>query len=326
MGIAKLPITLACHGYDRVQALKDGSVQPEGVDLRFIDLPVEEIFYRQSNFLEFDASEIGMSQLVLRDPQSLPFVAVPAFVSRMFRHSCVFVDPDRGISRPEDLRGKRVGVPEYPMAAAIWVRGFLADDFGVHPEELEWFTGGLETPGRVAKVAVTLPPDIHVEALPLDQTLNDWLDDGRLDAYIGPRAPRNPRLRRLFPDFETAESDYYRRTGVYPIMHCVAIRRELYEREPWLAQSLFKAFVAAKAQALRDLSNTSSLQSMLPWSHGMLERAQQVFGTDIYPYGVEASRGTLETMIRYCREQHLTGHECEIDRMFAANTYGEYKI
>ena len=319
-------MTLACHGYDRVQPLKDGTVQPEGIELRFIDLPVEEIFFRQGSFLEFDASEIGMSQLMLRDPRQLPFVAIPAFVSRMFRHSCIFVNPERGIRCPEDLRGKRIGVPEYPMAAAIWVRGLLADDYGVTPDQIEWFTGGLETPGRVAKVKIELPSDIHVQAIPSNETLNVWLESGRLDGYVGPRAPKTDRVARLFPNFENVEADYFRRTGVYPIMHCVAIRRELYEREPWVAQSLYKSFVAAKDVALREMDQTSSLQTMLPWMHAMLASTKTLMGPDIYPYGVDASRKTLETMARYCREQHLVPQTAAIDELFARNTYAEYKI
>lgn len=276
--------------------------------------------------MEFDVSEIGMSQLVLRDPRQLPFVAIPAFVSRMFRHSCVFVRSDAGITRPEDLRDKRIGVPEYPMSAAIWVRGFLADDYGVTPDQVRWFTGGLETPGRVAKVHVELPASIDVKPIPPDRTLNDLLAAGELDGYVGPRAPRSQNMRRLFPDFEAVETDYFRRTGVYPIMHCVAIRRELYEREPWVAQSLFKAFCAAKDVALSEMDHTSSLQTMLPWMHAMLERAKELLGPDIYPYGLEPNRATLETLGRYCLEQHLVREQRPIEQLFAPNTLAEYKI
>src|SRR3990172_1581559 len=229
-----LTLTVACHGYDRVQALIDGTVRAEGIDLRMLALPVEEIFWRQLRHFEFDASELSMSAyLIGRSRGDLPLIAIPVFPSRVFRHSCIYVNPKKGITRPEDLVGKRIGVPEYHMTAALWIRGMLADDYGVTPDRILWFTGGLEQAGGGEKFKLELS-DVHVEAIPSHRTLNEMLEAGELDGYIGARQPpafRSGIVVRLFPEYEQVEMDYYRRTGIFPIMHVLAIREELLDRK-----------------------------------------------------------------------------------------------
>ncbi len=327
----KLALTVACHGYDRVQALRDGTVQVAGIDLRMITLPVEEIFWRQIRHLEFEASELSMSAyLIGRSQGDLPFIAIPVFLSRFFRHSCIYVNPAHGISEPKDLVGKRIGVPEYHMTAALWIRGMLAEDYGIMPNQILWFTGGLDNPGRVEKFNLQLP-DVDVEAIPSRRTLNEMLENGELDGYMGARQPRaftrgEPALVRLFPDYEQVEMEYYRRTGIFPIMHVVVIREELCRREPWVAMSLYKAFVAAKDYALVEMGNTAALQYALPWMWSSLERTRALMGWDIWPYGVESNRVTLEKMLEYSHQQGLSKRKLSIEEIFASTTLDEFKI
>ncbi len=328
----RLPLTIACRNYDRVQPLIDGTVQPEGIDLRVISLPVEETFWRQVHHREFDGSELSMSSyLVGRSRGSLPFIAIPVFPSRYFRHSCVFVNPASGIQRPEDLRGKRVAVPEYQVTAALWIRGFLADDYGVTADQISWFTGGMDDAGREEKIQLELPPNISIESIPKGRTINEMLDNGEFDAYIGPRIPRafwrdDNRLVRLFPDYETVEADYFKRTGIFPIMHVIALREETYQANPWVAMSLFKAFAQAKAVALRQMEDASALQYMLPWMLAALEKARSLMGKDFWPYGVESSRTTLEKITQYSYDQGLSRRKLDVDELFAPNTLDEFKI
>ena len=325
-----LTLTVACHGYDRVQALIDGTVRAEGIDLRMLALPVEEIFWRQLRHFEFDASELSMSAyLIGRSRGDLPLIAIPVFPSRVFRHSCIYVNPRKGITRPEDLVGKRIGVPEYHMTAALWIRGMLADDYGVTPDRILWFTGGLEQAGREEKFKLELS-DVHVEAIPSHRTLNEMLEAGELDGYIGARQPpafRSGIVVRLFPEYEQVEMDYYRRTGIFPIMHVLAIREELFRREPWVAMSLYKAFRAAKDHALREMDTTgAALQYALPWMWPGLERARALMGKDIWPYGVEANRSTLEKILEYSYRQGLSRRKLAIEEIFAPNTLDEFRI
>ncbi len=327
-----LPLTVACHGYDRVQALRDGTIRAEGIDLRMIDLPVEEIFWRQLHHFEFDVSEVSLSSYVMgRSRDQLPLIAIPVFPSRYFRHNCIFVNPAKGIKRPEDLKGKRMAVPEYQMTAAVWARGLLQDDYGVHPRDVEWFTGGVSDPGREEKLALELPPDVHVTPIPTHRTLNEMLESGELDAYMGARIPPvanrgDGTLVRLFPDFETVEAEYYRRTHIFPIMHVLAIRQDVYEANPWIAMNLYKAFLAAKNHCLREMDHTSALQYALPWMWPGLERAKALIGPDFWPYGVDQSRPTLEKFVEYSYEQGLSRRRMTVEELFAPNTLDEFKI
>jgi 4,5-dihydroxyphthalate decarboxylase len=318
-----LTLTVACRGYDRVQALRDGSIKPDGITLRFLDLSVEEIFFRQQRYQEFDVSEMGMSLLMVREPADLPYVAIPAFVSRMFRHSCIFVNPEV-IQSPADLVGKRIGVPEYQMTAAIWIRGLLADEYDVTPDKINWFTGGLEEPGRVQKVPLNIP-GVAIQPIPQDRSIDEMLRSGELDGYIGARTPpsfASGHIVRLFPDSEEMEADYFRRTGLYPIMHSMVLRREIHEREPWVAGSLYKAFTAAKDKAIAEMATTASLQSTIPWMHASLERTRAVLGSDYWPYGFDANRPTLEKLVDYCADQHLSPRRVRAEEYFAASTLG----
>jgi 4,5-dihydroxyphthalate decarboxylase len=324
-----LPLTLACGEYDRTIALALGDVRPNGIDLTYLRLPVEETFWRMTRHHEFDAAEMSMSSYLLRRSRGDDAViAIPVFTSRFFRHSCLFVHADSGIERPEDLKGKRIGVPEYQMTAAVWIRGFLDDDYGVKPTDLTWYRGGLEQPGRVEKLTIDIP-DLDLRSIGEDQTLSAMLAAGELDALMGARAPSSfdgVRVKRIFPDFRTVEADYFRRTGIFPIMHTVVIRRDLLDRQPWVARSLYDAFSAAKDHAMAQIGNSVALHATLPWLIAEVEETRALLGDDFWPYGVEPNRETLEALARYSHEQGLAARRVPIEELFAPSTLDEYRI
>lgn len=328
----KLHLTVACGDYDRTKALLDGSVQPEGIRLNYLPLQAEEIFWRMGGHKEFDASEMSLSnQITMVSRGNPPFVAIPVFPSRFFRHSCVFINVDSGIKRPEDLKGKKIGAPEYSITAAVWIRGMLQDDYGVKTHEMQWFVGGQEEPGRKERVALKLPPEIKVAPIPNDKTLNGMLESGEIDALISARAPSSfvkgsPKVQRLFPNYKEVEVDYYRRTKIFPIMHVLVIRGDVYERHPWVARSLYKAFCEAKDRAIQAMRITNTLVCSLPWLFAEIEQVKQLFGSDWWPYGIEPNRHVLETLIRYMGEQGLIDRPLKVEEVFAPSTAGEFKI
>lgn len=328
----KLHLTVACGDYDRTKALQDGAVQPEGIRLNYLPLQAEEIFWRMGGHREFDASEMSLSNhITLVSRGNSPFVAIPIFPSRYFRHSCIFINTDSGIKRPEDFKGKKIGAPEYSITAAVWIRGMLQDEYGVRTHEMQWFVGGQEAPGRKERVALKLPPEIRVSPIADDKTLNGLLESGELDGLISARAPScfvkgSPKIRRLFPNYKEVEMDYYKRTKIFPIMHVLVIRRDVYEQHPWVARSLYKAFCEAKDRAIQAMHITNTLACTLPWLFAEIDLLKQVFGSDWWPYGIEPNRPLLETLIRYMGEQGLIDRPLKVEEVFAANVAGEFKI
>jgi 4,5-dihydroxyphthalate decarboxylase len=326
-----LRLTLASGHYDRTEALRDGRVRPEGIELTYLMLSVEEIFWRMARYREFDASEFSLGgYLVRRGRGADDLIAIPVFPSRFFRHSCVFVHADAGIAEPGDLRGKRVGVPEYEMTAAVWVRGFLADDYGVRPHEMEWVQGGLEDPGRIPFEHAE-PPGVTIGFAPTGRTLAQMLAAGEIDALVTARTPSTFRqeggsVRRLFADPWAVERDYFQRTGVFPIMHTVAIKREVLDANPWVASTLFKAFETAKALAMDDLTQTSALPVSLPFLVAHAYETRALMGDDFWPYGLEGNRKTLETFVRYMHEQGLIPEPLPIESLFPASTQRTFRI
>ena len=324
-----LPLTLACGLYDRTVALALGDVRPAGIDLNYLRQPVEETFWRMTRHGEFDAAEMSLSSYIIRrsrgdDSQ----VAIPVFVSRFFRHSYVFVNAESGIEQPEDLHGKRMAVPEYQMTAAVWIRGFLEDDYGIRASDMRWFQGGMEQTGRIEKVPIEIP-GVEIEPIGPDQTLSAMLAAGEIDALMAARAPSTfdgERVRRLFPEYRTVEADYFRRTGIFPIMHTVVIRREVLERHPWVARSLYDAFCAAKDLALTELGDAPALTASVPWLKADVEEARSLMGEDYWPYGLEPNRKTLEALARYDHEQGLAERLVPIEELFAESTLDEYRI
>jgi 4,5-dihydroxyphthalate decarboxylase len=322
----KLQLTVATWDYDRVRPLIDGRVKIEGCDVNYLVMPVEECFHRAYFHGEFDVAEIGLSPfLIALSRGTAPYVAVPAFLSRMFRHSAVYTRADRGIDTPQDLRGKRIGVPEYQMSAVLWVRGFLKDDYGIEASDIRWVQGGLEKFGRKDKFPLNLPKDFPLTIAADGQSLSDMLAAGDLDAVISARAPscfidRHPQVKRLYADYRSAEKEYYARTGLFPIMHALGVRRDMAQKHPWLPASVYKAFSEAKHIADGDLREVTALKIGLPWVTAELESTQTIMGDDFWPYGIEPNRKTLEAMARYSYEQGLAVRRLDVDEIFAAST------
>jgi 4,5-dihydroxyphthalate decarboxylase len=327
-----LRLVFAAGDYDRTRALLDGAIRPEGIDLTYVPLEPEEIFWRMLQYQDFDVSELSMSAYITWTVRGdCPFVAIPAFLSRTFRHGCIFVNAHAAIREPADLRGKRIGVPDYHMTAALWIRGMLEHEYGVRAADVEWYQGGLQEPGRVERVEYHLPPEIRLSAIAPDQTLDAMLVAGDLDAVFTARMPPSfyrgdPRVARLFPDYRTAEREYFRKTGLFPIMHCVAIRRRLYEEHPWVAPNLMKALDESKRVALERAYDCNALRYTLPWLVPELEETMRLMGPDPWPYGVAPNRPALEAMCQYAHEQGLTARRVAVEELFAPNTAAMYRI
>jgi 4,5-dihydroxyphthalate decarboxylase len=329
--MSRLPITVATWDYDRVRALTDGRVTIEGCDVNYLTMPVEECFERAFFHGEFEVAEIGFSPFLIalsRGPT--PYVAVPVFLSRMFRHSAVYIRSDRGINGPADLRGKTIGVPEYQMSAVLWFRGYLKDEFGIAPKDINWVQAGLENPGRRDKFPLNLPQGFPL-ASRNDTSLSKLLADGEIDGIMSARTPScyinsHPQVRRLFPDYRAAERDYYKKSGIFPIMHALGIRRDVYEKNRWLAASVYKAFLKAKRIADAEFEETTALKIGLPWVTAEYEATVAAMGRDFWSYGVEPNRKTLTTMARYSYEQGLAVRELTVEEMFAEGNLRETRV
>ncbi|OLE18466.1 MAG: 4,5-dihydroxyphthalate decarboxylase [Betaproteobacteria bacterium 13_1_20CM_3_63_8] len=312
--MSALRLTLACWDYDRTRALIDGRVQPEGIDLVYLIQPVEETFFRMMRYREFDCSEMSLSSYVASlNSESPPFIAIPVFPS------------------PDELKGRRVGVPEYQMTAPVWIRGILSDDYGVKVTDVEHLSGGEEEPGRDEKLKLDLPPQIRLRPIGPSQTLSRMIADGEIDALVTARAPstfhREPdKVRRLFEQYVEIEKFYYRRTKIFPIMHTVVVRRDVYAKNPWVAQSLYKAFVAAKQIAYDLYNQTAAMPAMLPWLTAHLDEAKRELGEDWWPYGLEPNRHVLDTFLRYHHEQGLSKRRFKTEELFARETLAAYKV
>jgi 4,5-dihydroxyphthalate decarboxylase len=330
--VSRLRLSLACWNYDRTRALMDESIKPDGIDLTYLNLPVEETFFRMLRNREFDVAEMSLSSYTVsmfREPRA--FVAIPIFPSRMFRHSSIYINAHSGIREPKDLIGKRVGTPEYQMTAPVWIRGILADHYEVPVNSVTYCTGGEEETGRSEKLKLELPPGMRVEPIGEHQTLSAMLASGEIDALHTARMPSTfisapDKVKRLFPNYEQVEKQYYRDTGIFPMMHTVAIRREVYEEHRWIAQSLYKAFVAAQRATYDDLHVTAALKAMLPWLTAHVEDTRALMGDDFWPYGFARNRQTLETFLRYHHEQGLSQRLLTPEELFVPETMEAFKV
>lgn len=322
-------LTMTCWNYDRVQALLDGRVGVPGVELAHeIQYPTQ-IFARAFTEAPYDISELSASSYVMQLARDeCPYVALPAFVSRAFRHGGFYIRTDRGIEGPKDLQGRLVGVPEYQMTMALWARGLLADEYGVDTDAIRYRTGGTNEPGRKERLALDLPAHMDVEPIPDGTSLNDLLVSGELDAVIAPSPPLafsagDARVARLFSDTRTVERDYYRRTGIFPIMHLIGIRRELADANPGLARGLYDALLESRRLAMRDLEVTATASANrvhLPWLASEWEETRALMGADFWPYGVARNRAALEALCRYSVAQHLAPRHLTPERLFHPET------
>ncbi len=328
----KLRLTIACSNSDRTRAIADGRVAIDGIEPIWLALPIEEIFFRMLRHREFDAAELSLSSYVLSLFAENPsLTAIPVFPSRVFRHSCIFVHHESGIREPKDLAGKRVGVPEYQMTAGVWIRGILSDDYGVPVASVRYFRGGEEEPGRPEKIPLSLPSGIHLEAIGDRKTLSAMLAVGEIDALYTARMPStfangSGKVRRLFANYEEVERDYYSRTKIFPIMHVIAIRRDVYKKSPWIAQSLVQAFARAKEIASAELYEAGALPVMLPWLVRHVEETHELMGADFWPYGLEPNEHTLQTFLRYSFEQGLAKRRLKPQELFASESLESFRV
>ena len=316
--MANIALTLACQNYDHTRALADGSSPVEGIELKVIHIsPPSQIFLRMLNNEEFDVSEMSLSNyMIALASGDRRFIALPVFPSRVFRHSYVWINTHAGIEKPEDLKGKRIGIADYSMTALLFTRGFLTHQYAVRPEEIHWFRR------RREHVSMAPPEGIRIDNIGKDETLDELLEQRRLDAVALTQPPHgfvqgSPNIRRLFPDARAEEADYYRKTNIFPIMHTVVMRRALYEKEPFLAVRLTEAFQAAKEKSYQRLEEHCL---PLPWLNLDYEFARSVMGREIYAYGVKASLPTLEAATLYAHEQGLTRRKLEVRELFAPET------
>jgi len=329
--MSKLKLSVAIGNYDRVRTLLDGSVQIDGVDPIFMTLPPEEIFFRAFRTVDFDICELSMSSFTVKTAEgTCPYVGVPAFVSRAFRHNSIYVRTDR-IKSPADLKGKRIGLPEYQLTACVWARIILEDDHGIKPSDVTWVRGGIDDPSRPEKITIKLPGGVRLENAPEGKTISQLLEAGEIDAFVAPRAPslagkRHPHIGWLFPDPIAAGRDYYRRTGLFPIMHVTGIRRTLVERHPWLPAAVLKAFTQAKAKCLEELEDTSATKCTLPFVEEELKAARDLMGHDFWSYGLAPNRKVLETFLRHHHAQGLSARLLAPEELFHPSTHESFTI
>jgi 4,5-dihydroxyphthalate decarboxylase len=329
--MADLQLSIACGDYDHIRDLTSGKVRAEGISLLPSHLPVEEMFFRFTKFQAWDISEMSFAKAMAIVSQPNPWLAlIPVFPSRAFRHSSIYVRSDRGIRTPADLAGKKVGIPEWAQTAAIYSRGMLASEYGVDLSSIDWYQAGVNEAGRREKVSLQLPPDIRYTPCP-EHSLSGMLADGTLDAVLSARAPnvffQKPHMvQRLFPDYRTAEWAYWKKTQVFPIMHVIALRRELYERHRWIVANLMEGFEQAKQRSLKRMADITASSVPLPWVSDYAGQSQQIMGEDFWPYGIEANRPTLEMFSRCAHQQGITTHHMALEEIFVPEALERVKV
>lgn len=328
----KLTLSVAMGDYDRTRPIVDGRVAIDGVDPVCMLLSPEEMFFRAFRQQAFDISELSISSYCVSVARGSPhYIAIPVFLSRAFRHTSVYIRKDRGIDKPEDLKGRRIGIAEYQLSANVWVRGILEQDFGIQGADITWVRGGMDTPGRPEKIELDLPDDIRIEQAPAGSSLNDMLAAGDIDGFIGPRWPRcfgegHPNVGRLWPDSVAAASDYFARTGIFPIMHVVGVRKTLADQHPWLPAALQKAFTTAKGLAIDALRDTSATKVTMPFVEDNLATVSELMGQDYWPYGIADNTSTLQAFCDMHFRQGLSPRLLAIDELFHPSTLESYSL
>ncbi len=329
--MSKVHVTLAMSDYDHVRDFTQGKVEAEGLDITFLDLTVEETFHRFTNYREWDISEMSMGKyvsFVSQGDDSL--TAIPVFPSRIFRQSSIFVRADGGLERPEDLAGKRVGLPEWAQTAAIYTRGYLVHQVGIPLADIDWVQAGVNQSGRDEKVELRLPEGVRLTPV-ADRSLNDMLLAGDIDAVMTAHPPTSflggdPTVVRLIENYREVEEAYYRETGIFPIMHTIAIRRAVFEAHPWIAMNVFKAFDEAKRRSLERVSAVTAPRVPIPWCFESVARAKALFGEDYWPYGIEPNRVTLEAFLRFAHEQGVCHREVAVEELFPKEVQSVFKV
>ena len=326
-----LPLTIAINDYDHVRDLLTGRVEAEGIALTALNYTVEEIFFRFVRFREWDISEMSMGKYVsLRAGGDDTLTAIPVFPSRLFRHSGIYVRSDGAVQAPGDLTGKRIGVPEWSQTAVVYMVGLLRGEYGVALEDVDWVQAGVNEPGRPEKATLQLPERLRLTRV-ATKTLDAMLKAGELDAVMSAHPPASyeagePWIRRLFEDHVPVELTYYRKTGVFPIMHTIAIRREVYDRHRWIAMNLLEAFEAAKRRSLERLREYNTARIPLPWLPARTKEIATIFGEDFWPYGIEANRRTLDAFLGFAHEQGVCQRPLKVEELFAPETATRFRV
>jgi 4,5-dihydroxyphthalate decarboxylase len=329
--LSRLKLTLATSHYEHVSDLVMGRVPVEGVELTCLNLQVEEIFFRMFSYRDFDVSEVSMAKFSsLASQGSSPFVGIPVFPSRVPRHSSIYVRRDGAVKQPSDLKGKRVGVPEWAQTAAVYSRGLLHHQYGVDLASIEWIQAGVDQPGRQEKVKLKLPPGINYRAAPT-KSLGGMLISGEIDAALSAHPPLcfdegHPNVVRMFEDYLEIEQRYVKETGIYPIMHAVAMRREIFEAHPWVAVSLLNAFEESKRRSLARVLSPTTSSLPIPWCYELARRAQDIVGADPMPYGVEANRTTLDAFLQYANEQGVIHRPLKPEELFPPQVQKSFRV
>jgi 4,5-dihydroxyphthalate decarboxylase len=324
-------LTMALSDYDHVRDLVSGRVPVAGVDLTCLTFEVEEIFFRFTRHREWEVSELSLAKYcALRGRDDDSVVAIPVFPSRSFRHAALYVRPDGPVDDPGALRGGRIGIPEWTITAVVWGRGVLAEEHGVALTDVEWVQGGTNEPGRIETLAVEVPDGVRVRAVP-DAALNDLLIAGELDAILAPHAPDgftdgSGRIVRLFSDHRAVEEDYYRRTGVFPIMHVVVLRADVHAAHPWIAGNLVTAFTEAKERSLQRALDTNAPSFPVPWGPAHARWTTELFGADPWPYGIDANRVTLDAFLRFAHEQGVCARRLDVEKLFAPEVREAFRV
>ncbi|HSQ02868.1 MAG TPA: 4,5-dihydroxyphthalate decarboxylase [Burkholderiales bacterium] len=324
----KLRLSLALDEYDHTRDVISGRVPVEGVELITMSLQIEEIFYRNTLYHEWDVSELSMGKYVaLRSQGDETFTAIPVFVSRQFRLSMIYVREGGGISRPEQLAGKRIGLPEWAQTATVYSRGYLAHTARVPLESIDWVQAGVHQTGRVEKVKLNLPPGLKLRRVS-DRTLDDLLLAGELDAVLSARAPRSlgKGIVRLFPDYRPVEEEYYRNTGIYPIMHVIVVRTEVLRQHPWVAMNLMRAFEEAKRRSYARLDEIGVSAVPVAWLADYIGQMKSLFGDDFFPYGVDKNRVTLDAFLQFAHEQGVCHRRLQVEELFPKQVLTSFKV
>ncbi len=330
-GQARLVLTGALNTCDHVNDLLSGTVRADGIHLNLLSLPIEEIFFRFTHNQEWAVSEMSFAKYMALTAQGgAPMVALPVFTSRMFRHSAIYVRQDRGIQSPKDLEGKTVGIPEWAQTAGVYVRGMLAEHYGVDLSSIKWLQAGVNQPGRQEKVALNLPSGIHYESRP-QSSLDQMLHSGEIDAAITARPvnaflEQRTNIQRLFPNFREQETEYFRETGIFPIMHLIVLRRSDFEANRWIAMNLFKAFDEAKNRSAERLLDITASSVPLPWASALAHELSNDFGDELWPYGIEVNRRTLEAFCRFSFNQGVASRHVEVGELFPREVHKSFRI
>ena len=329
--MSKLSLTMAIPEYDHTRDVVSGRVPVEGIDLTCLIYPVEEIFYRFIVYKEFDVAEISFAKYSALIAQgNTDFFALPIFPSRVFRHSSLYVRDGGSVKTITDLKGRKVGIPEWAQTAAVYSRGFLQDQYGIELSSIHWVQAGVNQPGRVEKVDLKLPKGVEITRI-ADKSLNEMLLSGEIDAALVARAPDafvkgNPKIRRLFDDFMDVETDYYKKTGIFPIMHAVAVRRDVLDKNPWVARNLFTAFEEAKRRSIERVQEATISLFPIPWYFEHARRGMELLGKDYFPYGIEPNRKTLEAFLKWGHEQGVCKRLVDVDEMFPDSLHSTHRV